>query len=187
MCIEPREMAVPISVVATNTVFSVADVGNISRDGYSFGCWTDGVSVYQAGNDYLVGATNVTLTAVWNPIFLSVAYLIGDGASGVPPQQDPIPFNSSLSIASGEGISLDGQYFWGWSDGSQLYVRGSTMTNMRSDVTLTATWGDHPLPELPNTGRSAIADVLAALFALLGATLGVVLVRRTRRRGTLDA
>jgi uncharacterized repeat protein (TIGR02543 family)/LPXTG-motif cell wall-anchored protein len=172
---------------ATNTVFSVADEGNISRDGYSFGGWTDGVSVYQAGNDYLVGATNVTLTAVWNPIFLSVAYLIGDGASGVPPQQDPIPFNSSLSIASGEGISLDGQYFWGWSDGSQLYVPGSTMTNVRSDVTLTATWGDHPLPELPNTGRNAIADVLAALFALLGATLGVVLVRRTRRRGTLDA
>ena len=57
-----------------------------------------------------------------------------------------------------------------------------------TDVPSTTNQGmANPLPELPGTGRNAFADLLAALTALLGATLGVVLVWRTRRRGTLDA
>lgn len=171
----------------TDSTFVVAAIGDIEREGFSFGGWSDGTGVYQSGDDYLVGTQDITLSAVWNPVFLSVAYLVGNGATGVPPQQDPIPYNSSLPIASNEGITLDGQYFWGWSDGTTVYQPGSTMTNVRTDVTLTATWGDHPLPTLPNTGRDAATTWTMAFAAALATALGIALVTRGRRRARLDA
>lgn len=95
--------------------------------------------------------------------------------------------NSQNTWSRGYGISLDGQYFWGWSDGTTVHVPGSTLTNVRDDLTLTATWGDHPLPTLPNTGLDASLAWAAAFAAMCAALLGVALMLRARRRDTLDS
>lgn len=171
---------------ATDDVVTVAQLGDVTRDGFIFIGWSDGASTFQPGEDYLVGTDDVTLTAVWSAVYLSVAYLVGDGATGVPPQQDPIPFNSSLTVASSDGITLDDQYFWGWSDGTTVHMPGSTLANVRDDVTLTATWGDHPLAMLPNTGLDSGRLWLTAFASAFGALLGIALVRRARRRDTLN-
>ena len=44
--------------------FIIADYDG-TRDGYTFGGWTDGTDVYQAGDEYIMGTSDVTLTAVW--------------------------------------------------------------------------------------------------------------------------
>ena len=51
--------------VVENGVFTVAPYSGI-KNGYTFGGWSDGNTIYSAGSTYTVGSSNVSLTAVWN-------------------------------------------------------------------------------------------------------------------------
>ena len=168
--------------VDTDATFTVASGALVTREGFSFGGWSDGTSTYQEDDDYLMGATNVTLTAVWNPIFVTVSYLVGGGAAGTPPTQDPLAYGSSLAVASADGLRLDGQYFWGWSDGTSVYQPGETVASVTSDLELAATWGDHPLVTLPNSGLNPQGTWMTLMIgSLLMGAGGLILVLRRRR------
>ena len=176
--------AVPTqSDVDTDASFEVATATDLVREGYLFSGWTDGTRTFQPGDDYSVGPEDVTLTAVWTPIFLSVTYRLDGGASGEPPTQDPVEYGSDVTVAEPSGITREGEYFWGWSTGDRVYQPGESLRNVTSDVSLTATWGDHPLVTLPDTGVNAGERWTTALWALVLVAAGaacVVFVRRHR-------
>jgi uncharacterized repeat protein (TIGR02543 family)/LPXTG-motif cell wall-anchored protein len=176
--------AVPIQAdVATDATFTVAADDTLSREGFTFGGWTDGMSTYQADDAYLVAATNVTLTAVWNPVYLNVVYLVGGGASGLPPAHDPVPYGTNLVVAAADGLSLHQQYFWGWSDGLRTYQPAEAISAVKADVALTAVWGGHPLIALASTGPDSSSLLLSWLvgFALLLGGAAALMITRRRR------
>ncbi|MDN5358109.1 MAG: hypothetical protein PWR17_1278, partial [Candidatus Methanomethylophilaceae archaeon] len=45
--------------------------------GYAFGGWTDGTNVYGAGSAFTMGASDVTLTAVWEENALEPTNQVG--------------------------------------------------------------------------------------------------------------
>jgi uncharacterized repeat protein (TIGR02543 family)/LPXTG-motif cell wall-anchored protein len=176
---------------ATDATLTIASADTLTREGNTFGGWTDGMSTYQAGDAYLVAATNVTLTAVWNPVYLNVVYLVGGGASGLPPEHAPVAYGTRLVVAAADELTLDAQYFWGWSDGARTYQPADAISAVTTDIALTATWGDHPLAETPSEGSAELASTgvdssslwfagLAGLTLLLGGSLWLFRMRRRR-------
>jgi uncharacterized repeat protein (TIGR02543 family) len=92
---------------------STFDVGAApTRTGYDFGGWSDQVSaIYQSGDIYSVGLTNVTLTATWIPLGIAVTFFNNDGTLG----------SSNQSITAGTSTPLTqnaltraGYSFGGW-------------------------------------------------------------------------
>jgi len=45
--------------------YTVASAYGITKDGYTFGGWTDGVNVYAAGSIQYIGNSDIVLTAIW--------------------------------------------------------------------------------------------------------------------------
>ena len=52
------------SALSEGYSFIIADYDG-TRDGYTFGGWTDGTDTYDEGDEYVMGTSDVTLTAVW--------------------------------------------------------------------------------------------------------------------------
>ncbi len=52
------------SALSEGRSFIIADYDG-TKDGYVFRGWTDGTDVYEAGDEYVMGTSDVTLTAVW--------------------------------------------------------------------------------------------------------------------------
>ena len=48
--------------------FNLAASTGLTKKGYTFGGWNDGTTTYNAGAQYTMGGSAVTLTAVWNEI-----------------------------------------------------------------------------------------------------------------------
>ena len=55
------------SALSEGRSFIIADYDG-TKDGYTFGGWTDGINVYKAGDEYIMGTSDVTLTAIWETI-----------------------------------------------------------------------------------------------------------------------
>lgn len=124
------------SSLTIGQTFQVAPT--VSRAGYTFDGWNDGSDTYTAGSTYVIGSSNVTLTARWSAIPYAVTFDLGGGEGTLPTQADG-SIGSTFSLpASGSNPSLLAHTFTGWSDGSALYQAGSTYTFGASDVTLTA-------------------------------------------------
>ena len=70
--------SVPASVtVVVGSGFTVASAYGLSKDGYTFGGWTDGAHVYAAGSLQYIGNSDIVLTAIWNST--------SDGSGGAAP------------------------------------------------------------------------------------------------------
>jgi len=130
--------------VAAGTTFVVADNDGITRAGFAFTGWSDGVTSFSAGATYTVGATNITLTATWSAIVLrTITYALG-GGTGTLPKQDPTSTGSEIEIASDAGISRNGFTFTSWSDGTTSFAPGAIYTVPSRNVVLTALWSAAP-------------------------------------------
>ncbi len=79
--INPNGVGIPTQ--GSRIYQSTFNVGVAStRTGYDFGGWSDQGDVsYQPGEIYLVGLTNVTLTATWIPLGIVVTFFNNDGTS----------------------------------------------------------------------------------------------------------
>ena len=107
-----------------------------TRTGYTFAGWSDGTATYAPGQSYVVGTSNITLTAQWNVNSYAVTYDKGIG-QGTLPTQSNTAFGATFTLSS-TTPTLAGYTFNTWSDGTNLYAPGSTYTMGTGDVTLSA-------------------------------------------------
>ena len=120
--------------------FTVASGGSLSNPGYSFAGWSDGTTTYQPGATYTVGSAPVTLTAVWKAVSLVPVTYANGGGTGTLPTQGAVQAGTTITVASGAGLSDPGYTFAGWSDGTTTYQPGDAYTVGGSPVTFTAQW-----------------------------------------------
>lgn len=114
-----------------------------TKDGYTFGGWSGGTTMYQPGDTFTMPDHDVTLTAVWRAEFdYSVTYLVNGGTGDVP----------AAGYLAGQTVTItntiptkEGYVFDGWSDGSTIYQPGNTFEMPTHDVTLTAIWKEAPV------------------------------------------
>lgn len=136
----------------TDGSFSVAVAP--TRAGFTFAGWTDGTAVYQAGGQYVVADSDVTLTATWtqNPA-RSINFGAGGGVGSYPG-------SAPTSLLVGETLQLPenpysrpGFEFAGWSDGLSTLPAGMTVVIGASDLNFVAVWTEKIAPVV-NGNRS---------------------------------
>ncbi|MDE2386611.1 MAG: InlB B-repeat-containing protein [Actinomycetales bacterium] len=133
--------------------------------------WSDGTSIYRAGDQYLLGVSNVTLTAQWVQVF-GVRYSFG---GGTPAGSDTVVDTECLlagalctnqqSITAHLAPSRAGYTFGGWVDQSgNSIAAGSAFTVSTGTYLLYATWLpiNYTISYLSN-GSSATVPTQAAL------------------------
>ena len=102
------------------------------RTGHTFGGWSDGTDLFEAGSFYTMGAADAVLTAVWNPDPHTVTY---DNAGVTSTQKGTYGQTLMLDIP----LDKEGYTFGGWSDGTNTYQAGADFV-LTEDVTLRAIW-----------------------------------------------
>jgi uncharacterized repeat protein (TIGR02543 family) len=127
--------------VATDSSFAVAASTGLSKTGYTFAGWSDGANTKQPGDTYVMGVSDVTLTALWSAVSRSVTYVGGgSGVTGTLPTQSAVGTDGVFTVAAGSGFARPGYTFAGWSDGSRSYDAGDSYTVALTNVVLTALW-----------------------------------------------
>ncbi len=117
-------------VVAENT---------FSKDKHNFVGWSDSVDNYNAGDTYTVGTSNVTLTAIWEEITYTVAYVGGEGTTGIAPAESEKIEGATFELADNSFAKV-GYRFVCWTDGKDNYDVGDTYTVGTKNVQLIAVW-----------------------------------------------
>jgi uncharacterized repeat protein (TIGR02543 family) len=122
----------------TETVKHIGDSFTIpadpSRTGYTFNGWTDGTTIFHAGDSYSVGSQNITLTAQWTVETYVITYSHNTGASGSASRtSDSLIYGAQpITLPSVGTMTKLGHTFVGWS----LTANGSVLTG---NYTATAT------------------------------------------------
>ena len=103
-----------------------------------FNGWSDGRATYAAGAQYVVPATNVTLTAQWiAKRFLTFSLDGGEGQ--IPVTLKDVP-GADITLPSANGISMAKHVFVGWSDGATTYDAGANYRVTDASVEFKAVW-----------------------------------------------
>lgn len=137
----------------------------VTKANLEFAGWSDGSSKYWPDSIYVVGSSNITLTAQW--ISLStVTYSAGSGAGTPPTDSNSYRPGDVFDTESDPGLTRAGFTFAGWSDGTTTYQEGATYTVGSSNVTLTAQWTaivvtSTPAPVVAGPPPSTIKTVTA--------------------------
>lgn len=118
-------------------IFEVAD--EATKANHEFAGWSDGNSTYWPDSIYLVGTSNITLTALWSA-FYTVTYSEGLGSGTPPTDADTYRTGDGFELLSGIGIERSNFAFNGWSDGTTTYQPTEIYTVGTSNLTLTAQW-----------------------------------------------
>lgn len=92
------------------TAFTVGSGEHLDKPGHTFGGWSDGTSIYQAGDTYTMGGSDVQFTAIWTPN--ATVHLTYDSQGGSSVGQSSGPDGSTVSVASGP--TRPGYVFAGW-------------------------------------------------------------------------
>ena len=127
------------------TVTVLGNTGNLVRDGYVFGGWSDGSSTYAAGDRFYMPSRNVTLSAVWLPTY-TVTYDANGATSGTVPTDTNSPYisGSTVTVLGNTGnLVKDGYVFTGWNTNAggtwTHYDVGATFA-ISGNTTLYADW-----------------------------------------------
>ena len=119
-----------------NNTFTVASAP--SKIGSTFTGWSDGTNVYGSGSTYLVGTSNITLTAQWSANSYAITYDLAQGTSSVPSGVSKAYLASWTLPAAPTRV---GYNFSDWYDGSSGYAAEASYTlNSASNLTITARW-----------------------------------------------
>jgi uncharacterized repeat protein (TIGR02543 family) len=126
---------------ASRTIGQTFTVGNaVTKTGYSFAGWSDGVQVYGSGATYTVGTSNVSLTAQWTPDIYTVTY-DWNGGHGTTTSDDLYTVGTTdLTLPVVGDHVKDGFNFNGWSTSPTGNLLGLTYVPTAS-TTLYAVWG----------------------------------------------
>ena len=133
----------------------VGNINSLTLPGYSFTGWNtqangSGTS-YSAGSSLTIGASNVTLYAVWTPLPTYTITYNANGATGgtVPTDSNKYLAGSPVAVAGNTGsLSLTGSTFAGWNTQANglgtTYSAGSSFTMGSANVNLYAVWTSLP-------------------------------------------
>lgn len=115
---------------------------------YRFVGWSDGSSIYSAGSTYLLGDSDVTMTAQWVRV-LQVRYTL-NGGTGVLPGDDECATDggggvflcdANQAITASVAPNRTGYEFAGWKDQNNASIApGATFTVTSSKYLLYAQW-----------------------------------------------
>jgi hypothetical protein len=139
---------------ASGTGGEVTDPAAVSYDEFGSSVAISGTNAVVAApdtNSYQGATYFYSLAATY-----SVTYANG-GGTGTLPTQASEPDGGTFSVASGSGLSKNGDNFAGWSDGANTYQPNATYTMGSSAVTLTALWAALP-PRPSGSGGSSPTD-----------------------------
>lgn len=123
--------------------------------GRNFLGWSDGTNIYVPGQSYIVGSSNVTLTANWSGQLYKIIYNKNGGSGNAPTESDRLK-GEQITVAAGSGLSKRGFVFDGWeAASSQTYQAGNSVTVGESDLSLTAKWRATQYFTTYESGRNA--------------------------------
>ena len=126
-----------ISELEGEVVTLPAQSGFVCED-HVFNGWSDGRATYAAGAQYVVPATNVTLTAQWiAKRFLTFSLDGGEGQIPVTIKNVP---GAYVRLPSANGVSRGKHVFVGWSDGAMTYDAGANYRVTDANVEFKAVW-----------------------------------------------
>ncbi len=133
------------SSYAAGATFALPEATGLSKEGYRFTVWNDGIADYGAGATYTMPAKAVTFTARWEeePATYAVTYSAGEG-TGTPPTGSSYAAGATFALPEATGLSKDGSHFTVWNDGTSDYAAGATYTMPAHAVTFTARWEEEP-------------------------------------------
>ncbi|HMD69343.1 MAG TPA: InlB B-repeat-containing protein [Chitinivibrionales bacterium] len=142
------------------------NAGNLARAGYTFAGWNtaaDGSGTSYAGAaTFNIGASNVTLYAVWtqNPTY-TVVYT-GNGSTGgtAPTDANAYQQGAVVNVKGNAGSLVRAGYtFAGWNTasdgGGTSYAGGATLTMGNANVTLYAVWTQNPTYTVAYNGNGS--------------------------------
>lgn len=135
--------------------FTVANA--ISRTGYTFAGWSDGINNFGAGANYTIGSNNVTLTAQWTPNVYTISYDWNGGRGSAESDATYTVGNNALTLPLVGDRVKDGYVFSGWSTTPTGDLIGLTYTPTESK-TLYAIWGTGSYTVAFNAGRGNNAN-----------------------------
>ena len=125
-----------------NSVVTLPDVGDLAKTGYTFAGWslTEGGEVYEAGYEYTVEDSDITVTAQWTINKYNLSF-DANGATGKVPETITAEYDSVVTLPDVGDLAKTGYTFGGWmSDDKNIFRPGGTFTIGDMDVTLTAIW-----------------------------------------------
>ena len=168
----------PIQLDAVeNQRFKAASYNGIKK-GYTFAGWSYGGKTYTPGNDIFMGASDMTLTAIWSdePAY-HVTYDVNGGSSKAPEQANVIK-EESFVIAPYDGVKTE-YIFTGWSYDGKTYVPGDRLTMGTSDITLKAVWESvGPEPGLGQGLNLTLIIGIVVIVVICGVICAFLIMRK---------
>ena len=120
--------------LSTGVIDEIVSLLHADGVDHKFFGWSDGSTVYQGGDSYILGETNPTFTAQWARVF-GVRYALAGGAfSGSDTQTDSECVGGDSTCSDGQTITLNavptgaGYLFDGWLDQSASLKTAATTT-----------------------------------------------------------
>ena len=131
--------------VAEGLSFKVASGKELKKTGYTFGGWSDGSKTYTSGSSYLMGTSNVVLTAVWIPKQYKISWNIrtNGGTSGGTFGAITYNVGSPIGVLPTDAVR-QGKIFKGWftsSKGGTKITSNYLVTTPFGDITFYAQFG----------------------------------------------
>ena len=128
--------------------YTIKDNNTLAKSGYTFKCWIDADGVtYNAGKVLKLTKT-LNLSPVWDRIIptYTVTYLgTGSTSGNVPSLSDIVNEGSEYTVKGKGTLVRDGYNFVCWSDGTNEYYPGDTISAVNTDITLSPVW-DRVIP-----------------------------------------
>jgi uncharacterized repeat protein (TIGR02543 family) len=170
----------PITVKAGLSI-TLPDGDGFSKTDCTFDGWnTDSSGAgtnYDAGSSYTVTG-NITLYAKWNVIY-TVTYNV-NGGSGTAPAAQTVNEGTSVTLASGSGLSRSGYAFGGWNTNSSgtgtNYNAGSSYT-VNGNITFYAKWNINTISVRLERGTGEGYDNWSGLYDVPSSVTGGKITR----------
>src|SRR6218665_1062221 len=160
----------PQTYTQGGTAIALNNGAGLSKQGFIFAGWADSaVGNTPAASPYTPTA-NVTLYAIWNPVY-TVSYDLNGGSGNTPTPQTYTQGGTAIALNSGAGLSKQGSAFGGWADSAVGNTPVASPYTPTANVTLYAIWsivvtvsydlnggsGNTPTPQTYTQGGTAIA------------------------------
>jgi len=117
---------------------------SLSKIDYTFAGWNDGTATYQAGTEFVIPSSDVTLTAVWEANRTYTISFANGGGTGTLPSDIVSEADNPVTLPD-SSLSRNGYTFVGWSDGTTTYQAGDILMMPAADMVLTAVWKAEPI------------------------------------------